>query len=374
MIKTVSASASTQNAVRLPVAVDVFCGVGGLTYGLQAAGLTVAAGIDFDQSCEFAFEENNKAKFLHKDVTTITAEEVANLYPTGALRILVGCAPCQPFSQVPGEREDKDEKWRLLYSFAKLIEKVQPDIVSMENVIQLVGHKKGVVLKDFITKLESLGYEVTKQKVNAANYGVPQRRYRLILFASKFGKIKLIPQTHSDAEVLTVASAIEKLPALKAGEINTADPLHRARKLSPLNLQRIQATSEGGDWTEWPADLLTDLKCRSTDTGKEFKSAYGRMSWEEPAPTLTTHCTGLSNGRYGHPEQDRAISLREAALLQSFPGTYAFIKENEVVRTGILARHIGNAVPPKLGEAIAQSILQHLTKVTSYGRQAEMAL
>ena len=360
--------------MKRPVAVDVFCGVGGLTYGLQAAGLTVAAGIDFDKSCKFAFKKNNKAKFLHKDVTTITAEEVARLYPADALRVLVGCAPCQPFSQVPGEREDKDEKWRLLYSFANLIEKVQPDVVSMENVTQLVGHKKGVVLKDFITKLESLGYEVTKQKVNAANYGVPQRRYRLILFASKFGKIKLIPQTHKDGEVLTVASAIQKLPALKAGEVDATDPLHRARKLSPLNLRRVKATAEGGDWTDWPSDLLEDLKCRSTDKGKEFKSAYGRMAWQEPAPTLTTHCTGLSNGRYGHPEQDRAISLREAALLQSFPGTYTFVKKNDEVKVGELARHIGNAVPPKLGEAIAHSILQHLINIRSYGRQAEMAL
>lgn len=357
-----------------PVAVDVFCGVGGLTCGLQAVGLPVVAGIDFDESCQYAFEHNNKSKFLHRDVTNIKAQEVADLYPADSLRILVGCAPCQPFSQVPGEREDKEGKWRLLYSFADLIEKVDPTIVSMENVPQLGGHKKGVILKDFIKKLEALGYEVTKYRVNAAHYGVPQRRFRLILFASKFGKVELFSPTHTDKTALTVASAIKGLPAIEAGAIHAADPLHRARKLDPINALRIRATPEGGDWTAWPTELLEGLNCRKTKEGKRFTSAYGRMSWQEPAPTLTTHCTGLSNGRYGHPQQDRAISLREAALLQSFPGTYSFIKKDEPLVVGTLARHIGNAVPPKLGEAIALSILQHLSKTSVNGRQTKMAL
>jgi len=341
---------------------------------MQAAGLPVVAGIDFDASCQYAFEHNNKSKFLHKDVTNITAQEVADLYPPDALRVLVGCAPCQPFSQVPGEREDKEHKWRLLYSFADLIEKVQPAIVSMENVPQLNGHKKGVVLADFTKRLESLGYEVTKYRVNAAHYGVPQRRHRLLLFASKFGKVSLVPQTHTDATALTVAQAIGGLPAIEAGEAHHHDKLHHARRLSPLNLLRIKATPEGGNWTAWPADLLEGLECRQSKQGKTFTSAYGRMAWQKPAPTLTTHCTGLSNGCYGHPSQHRAISLREAALIQSFPATYSFVKAESELNIGALARHIGNAVPPKLGEAIAQSILQHLAQTHAHGRQAKMAL
>jgi DNA (cytosine-5)-methyltransferase 1 len=357
-----------------PVAVDVFCGVGGLTCGMRAAGLPVVAGIDFDESCQYAFEHNNEARFLHRDVTTIKSQEVADLYPADSMRILVGCAPCQPFSQVPGEREDKEGKWRLLYSFADLIEKVNPAVVSMENVTQLAGHKEGVILKDFIKKLEALGYEVTKYRVNAAHYGVPQRRYRLILFASKFGKVELIEQTHDDKTALTVASAIQQLPEIKGGTAHSDDSLHIARKLNPINERRIKATPEGGDWTAWPSELLEGLDCRKTKEGKKFTSAYGRMSWQEPAPTLTTFCTGLSNGRYGHPKQDRAISLREAALIQSFPASYSFVKKDETPRIGILARHIGNAVPPKLGEAIALSILKHLTKTSAHGRQAKMAL
>lgn len=350
--------------------IDVFCGIGGLTRGMQQVGLKVVAGIDFDKTCDFAFEHNNNSKFLHRDVTTIDAEEVAKLYPKNSLKILVGCAPCQPFSQVPGEREDKDGKWRLLYSFAELIEKVDPSIISMENVPQLMSHKNGIVIKDFIIKLESLGYEVTTYKVNAANYGVPQRRYRLILFASKFGKIELLPKIYQDADVPTVADAISHLPAIEDGEIHKDDVLHRARKLSLINKQRIIATSEGGNWTQWPTKLLEGLSCRDSIMGKTFTSAYGRMAWNKPAPTLTTHCTGLSNGSYGHPVQHRAISLREAALLQSFPENYKFTNEEQVFSVSVLARHIGNAVPPKLGEIIGKSILNHLKHHKINGRKA----
>ncbi|QEM12214.1 DNA cytosine methyltransferase [Mucilaginibacter rubeus] len=350
--------------------IDVFCGVGGLTRGMQDVGLNVVAGIDYDQTCDYAFEYNNNSKFLHRDVTTINAKEVSKLYPKHSLKILVGCAPCQPFSQVPGEREDKEGKWRLLYSFAEMIEKVKPSIISMENVPQLMSHKDGVVIKDFVNKLESLGYKVTTYKVNAAHYGVPQRRYRLILFASKFGKIELVPKMFEKEQFPTVADAIKHLPPVEDGEIHPQDTLHRARKLSPKNKARIMATSEGGNWTEWPEHLLEGLTCRESSIGKTFTSAYGRMAWDKPSPTLTTHCVGLSNGCYGHPVQNRAITLREAALLQSFPANYKFVKEDEDLNISVLARQIGNAVPPKLGESIGLSILNHLEQHNIDGRKA----
>lgn len=350
-----------------PVVVDLFCGVGGLTNGLQAEGLPVVAGIDFDNTCKYAFEENNDSIFLHRDITTVTSEEVVALYPENALKILVGCAPCQPFSRIRGEREDKDNKWRLLYSFADLIEGIQPDIVSMENVSQLASHKGGTILKDFTEKLEKLGYTVSTYRVNAVHYGAPQRRNRLILFASKYGRIALAPKTHKSGGYVSVKDAIGALPPIEDGQAHETDVLHRARKLNPLNKRRIQATKEGGDWTTWSEELLEGLNCRKSETGKTFLSAYGRMSWQEPSPTLTTYCTGLSNGRHGHPQQDRAISLREAALLQSFPATYQFLPEGEKVNVSMLARHIGNAVPPALGQAIARSIKLHI-KQHSTGR------
>lgn len=348
--------------------VDVFCGIGGLTKGMQNVGLKVVAGIDYDKTCSYAFEENNGAKFLHRDVTIMKPSEVDKLYPKNSLRILVGCAPCQPFSQVPGDRQDKEGKWKLLYSFSDLVEKINPSIISMENVPQLINYKKGIVIRDFIQKLEYLGYNVTTYKVNAALYGVPQRRFRLILFASKFGKIELSPCLFDSNNISTVADAIKHLPPIEDGEIHPLDPLHRSRKLSPINKARIIATKEGGTWKDWPPKLLSGLMCRESAKGKTFTSAYARMSWDKPSPTLTTHCVGLSNGRYGHPEQHRAISLREAAILQSFPETYKFIKEGEEVNISVLARQIGNAVPPKLGESIGRSILEHL-KSHNYERK-----
>ncbi|MBW3128863.1 DNA cytosine methyltransferase [Hymenobacter profundi] len=342
--------------------VDLFCGVGGLTHGLQTEGLNVVAGLDFDNTCKHAFEANNKANFLHRDITEVTADDIRCLYPEGKIKILVGCAPCQPFSRVPGEREDKDEKWRLLYSFANLISEVRPEIVSMENVTLLASYEKGKVLNDFIDTLESLGYHVSTYRVNAANYGVPQRRYRLVLFASLIGKVDLINPTHQKGSYVTVHDAIGKLPHITAGQIHELDKLHRSRSLTEINQRRIEATPMGGDWTHWPSELLTGLTCRETTSGKRFTSAYGRMSWNDVAPTLTTHCTGLSNGRYGHPAQHRAISIREAALLQSFPLNYQFLpSETEIqMSTSALTRHIGNAVPPALGSAVAKSIIQHL--------------
>ena len=147
---------------------------------------------------------------------------------------------------------------------------------------------------------------------------------------------------------------------IAAGESSKEDPLHRAASLSPLNLKRIQATKEGGSWRDWPEELK--LRCHKSSTGKSFGCVYGRMKWDEPSPTMTTECTGIGNGRFGHPEQDRAISAREAALLQTFPMNYRFFEDESCVSLTKASRYIGNAVPPKLGEVIAKSILAHLNE------------
>jgi len=176
--------------------VDLFCGVGGLTHGLVLEDFKVDAGIDFDKSCEYAFEANNKTEFFHEDVTELKPRKLASLYSKGKRKILVGCAPCQPFSIYNSKKsKDKaiqksDTKWKLLYSFADLIEKVKPEIVSMENVPLLVKFNGGKVFKDFVSRLEKFGYKVTWKIVNAQDYGVPQRRRRLILFGSKHGEVK----------------------------------------------------------------------------------------------------------------------------------------------------------------------------------------
>ncbi len=343
--------------------VDLFCGIGGLTHGFIKENFIVSAGVDFDNSCCYAYETNNGSKFVYKDVTNLTTEELNELYPNNLRKILVGCAPCQPFSIFNHknnnnvEKQAKDQKWKLLYSFAELIERIQPEIVSMENVPQLRRFNGGKVLNDFIKKLEFCGYYVSYGIFNAQDYGVPQRRKRLILLASKHSKIELIPPTHKGCYI-TVEEAIGHLPPINDGEHSKEDFLHYARKLSDLNKNRIKATPAGGGWQDWDESLV--LECHKKEGGRMYGSVYGRMSKNDVAPTMTTYCIGLNNGRFGHPEQNRAISLREAAIFQSFPENYDLIDPNVKFNAQVIARQIGNAVPVGLGQAIAKTISNHI--------------
>lgn len=337
--------------------VDLFCGVGGLTHGFVKAKFNVLAGIDFDESCKFAYERNNQTSFIHADLTKYSADQISKLFPNNSIKILAGCAPCQAFSTYQ-QGNEKNDKWKLLYSFGKIIEAIQPDIVSMENVPNLLKYKKGKVFKDFTKILKRNNYFIFHKIIDAKDYGVPQRRNRLILLASKFGEIDLIKKTHTGKRIKTVRQAIGHLPKIKAGESYRGDKLHRARQLTEINLQRIRATTEGGSWREWTEELI--LSCHKKETGKSYGSVYGRMNWNEVSPTLTTQCTGYGNGRFGHPEQDRGISLREAAILQSFPQNYHFINPKKSFHPSIVEKHIGNAVPPRLGYVIAKSIKNHL--------------
>ena len=347
----------------MPNVIDLFCGVGGLSHGFIQEDFNVLAGIDIDETCRFAFEENNKSEFIAKSITDISAQEINRIYGENTdLKILVGCAPCQNFSSYMFKDKDKDSnKWKLLYEFSRLINEVQPTIVSMENVAQLINFKKAPVFEDFVSNLKSLGYYVHYEVVNCPDYGIPQNRKRLILLASKFGEIKLIPKTHNRDSYVTVKDAIGELPFIKDGEKDINDPIHFSRKLTPKNKKRIEATPYGGSWKDWNEDLR--LECHKKETGKSFPSVYGRMVWEKPSPTMTTQCIGYGNGRFGHPVQDRAISLREAALLQTFPLDYKFVKNDQDYNSTILARQIGNAVPVKLGQVVAKSVKEHLKKL-----------
>ena len=347
----------------MPNVIDLFCGVGGLSHGFIQEDFNVLAGIDIDETCRFAFEENNKSEFIAKSITDISAQEINRIYGENTdLKILVGCAPCQNFSSYMFKDKDKDSnKWKLLYEFSRLINEVQPDIVSMENVAQLINFKKAPVFEDFVSNLKSLGYYVHYEVVNCPDYGIPQNRKRLILLASKFGEIKLIPKTHNRDSYVTVKDAIGELPFIKDGEKDINDPIHFSRKLTPKNKKRIEATPYGGSWKDWNEDLR--LECHKKETGKSFPSVYGRMVWEKPSPTMTTQCIGYGNGRFGRPVQDRAISLREAALLQTFPLDYKFVKNDQDYNSTILARQIGNAVPVKLGQVVAKSVKEHLKKL-----------
>ena len=340
--------------------VDLFCGAGGLTHGFVLEELPVTAGIDIDPACRYPYEANNQAQFVERDISKITTKELNALFGDADLKILAGCAPCQPFSTYSQryELDSKDGKWGLLYEFARLAKGTRPDVITMENVPTVVKHE---VFHDFVDTLKRLGYEVWFDVVNSTHYGVPQARRRMVLLASKHGDIKMIEPTNNKPR--TVRHAIGCLRPLRAGESAPSDRLHIASTLSKKNLQRIKASKPGGTWRDWPDHLVAD--CHRAESGRTYPAVYGRLEWDKPAPTMTTQCYGFGNGRFGHPEQHRAISLREAAILQSFPRNYAFVPEDGEVIFKVLGRLIGNAVPVDLGRAIARSINSHLRTVSA---------
>ncbi len=338
-------------------AVDLFCGIGGLTKGLLLSGINVSAGIDIEASCQYAYERNNHTRFITADVTTLTSNTINELFPENHVRVLVGCAPCQPFSNYSTRyRKDgyTDDKWRLLYSFSNLITEILPDIVSMENVPQLA---KQEVFFDFINMLNNLDYHVSWSIVHCPDYGVPQKRNRLVLLASRLGEIRIIPPLYDKERYRTVRDAIGDLPELNDGATDPNDLMHTASRLSLINRERILNSLPNGTWRDWDDNL--QLHCHKKATGKSYPSVYGRMNWDEPSPTITTQFYGYGNGRFGHPEQNRALSLREGAILQSFPPDYIFINPNVRINKRQIGIQIGNAVPVELGRAIGLSILEH---------------
>ncbi len=341
--------------------IDLFCGAGGLTHGFTLEGLHVVAGVDLDAACRFPYEKNNgKARFIERDIGTVTVDDLELLFGDADLTVLAGCAPCQPFSTYAQRYElgGKDGKWGLLYQFARLVQGTMPDVVTMENVPTVAKHE---VFRDFVDTLKVLDYKVWFDVVDSSRYGVPQVRRRMVLLASKHGDIRMIAPTHEKPK--TVKQAIGHLRPLRAGESAPGDRLHVTSTLSEKNLERIKVSKPGGTWRDWPMHLIAE--CHRAETGRTYPGVYGRMEWDKPAPTMTTQCYGFGNGRFGHPEQDRAISLREAAILQSFPRNYAFVPDDGEVSFTALGRLIGNAVPVDLGRAIARSINSHLASVAA---------
>ncbi len=335
--------------------VDLFCGAGGLSFGFKNQGFEVSAGIDVDESCRYPYEANIEAPFIRTDVSEVTSERLLELFDPHKIKILVGCAPCQPFSKY--NQKNDDPKWKLLKSFGRLISEVRPEIVSMENVPQLMKFRDGAVIKEFINNLSGAGYYVSFDTLFAPNYGLPQSRSRLVLLASLLGPISLPAPTHEN-HYMTVRQALSILPPLKAGMVDEKDNLHRTGSLSELNLKRIRASSQGGSWHDWPEELVAE--CHKSETGKGYRSVYGRMKWDRPSPTITTQFFGFGNGRFGHPEQDRALSLREGAILQGFPQDYKFVPAGEKVHLTRVGKMIGNAVPVTLANAIAGAVKSHL--------------
>lgn len=341
-------------------AIDLFCGAGGLSYGLKKAGVSIRAGIDLDPKCEYPYRANlPEAEFFLRDITKIEANELAKLYRKDSYKLLAGCAPCQPFSTLRnGIDRRSSDKWPLLAQFSRLVREMNPDIVTMENVPMLETES---IFSEFVASLIEQGFKVSAGVVDAANYGVPQRRKRLVLLASKYEAIHLLSAEEMGVKRKSVRDAIGNLPEISSGETSVTDPLHKARALTEINLKRIKASSPGGTWEDWPEHLK--LKCHTKASGASYKSVYGRMEWDKASGTITTQSTNFGTGRFGHPTQDRGLSLREMAILQSFPEDYKFAKEGEKIEFSPMGRLIGNAVPVDLGYAVGLSVVHHLKNI-----------
>jgi DNA (cytosine-5)-methyltransferase 1 len=325
-------------------AIDFFCGAGGLTQGLLDSGIEVMLGIDNDASVGETYEKNNRVPFLCRDLRKLSFSELAPYVPKkGTPLLFVGCAPCQPFSKInksQGNKQNED----LLLRFGEFVEYFQPDYLVSENVPQIT--KRDKVFKQFLSLLDENEYHYDYGFIDAKDVGVAQTRRRLVLLASKRHKI-IVPELPKVTR--TVRDVIAHFPPIGNGETHARITNHAAMQLSPLNLKRIKATpKDGGDSRSWPRSLK--LECHRNTEG--YTDVYGRMFWDRPSPTLTTRCNSYSNGRFGHPDQDRAISLREAAALQSFPDNYVFYGNKTTI-----AKHIGNAVPPLLGKFLGEYIV-----------------
>ena len=343
---------------------DFFVGCGGASRGFQDAGMNIAFALDKDADARKTFESNfPDAHFELADIRKINTDAIQRRVKSEQPRpvLFSGCAPCQPFTKQTTKLPDssKDERIPLLIHFGELIKICRPDIVFVENVpgLQKLDHKTQP-FGTFLSQLKESGYQVNYRPVPLAKYGIPQTRRRLVLLASRLGKIQLPDETHgpgtSNEQYDTVHNWISHLPPIQAGEEHRDIPNHRAAKLSALNLSRVEVTREGGGHRDWPDHLK--LKCHKSFSG--YTDVYGRMSWNAPAPALTTRCTSYSNGRFGHPEQDRAISIREAACLQTFPEDFVF--EGSMAS---MARQIGNAVPVHFAKLIGQHFIKHLKDV-----------
>ena len=323
--------------------------------------MDVSFALDHDPDASASFQANfPDAHFEFADIrhvsTQVVQERVARERPNSVL--FSGCAPCQPFSKQNTQRPrfDEDERVPLLAHFTRLVESCQPDLVFVENVpgLQKLG-SDSQPFGEFLSRLGVAGYKLDYRPIKLARYGIPQSRRRLVLVGSRHGPIRLPEETHGpgapNERYDTVRDWISHLPPIQAGEEHDEVSNHRAASLSARNLERVKSTPEGGGHRDWPEELRLD--CHRGFSG--YSDVYGRMSWDAPASGLTTRCISYSNGRFGHPDQDRAISVREAACLQTFPEDFVFKGG-----MGSMARQIGNAVPVRLAELVGRTFVEHL--------------
>lgn len=334
--------------------IDFFCGCGGASKGFELAGFDISLGIDFDENAAESYKTNfPNAKFIRDDIRNVKVRHIAEKVPDWRETDLVfcACAPCQPFSSQNKKRDSSDTRRSLLSETKRFIRAFRPEYIFIENVpgIQSIKLAENGPFSDFLRFLKRFDYQYEYKVVSSEFYGVPQQRKRLVVLARLNGQPSFPNPTHgiNTMPFATVEDYIKELPSLQAGETDPHDPLHTAATVEPHNIERLKYTPEGGDRRNWPEELW--LKCHKNYSG--HTDVYGRMRWDKPCKTLTTKCTSISNGRFGHPDttQHRAITFREAALLQTFPKDFQF-KGNRAAKS----KQIGNAVPVLLAQRFAE--------------------
>lgn len=340
-------------------AIDLFAGGGGLTVGLKRAGFQVVAAVELDKDAAATYRANHEeVELIEDDIQNVTGDRLLRASPTGAIDLVAGCPPCQGFSSLTAKYRRDDPRNRLVAEMERLVEEVAPRAVMMENVPGL--EMKGLArLQRFEARLRRLGYVVNRQVLQVADYGIPQRRRRLVLLAAK-GLGVLMPQrTHSrfgDDQLrrwTAVRTVLKNMPrpvtlqeSFKLGDGPQDFDWHVVRTLSDENRRRLKRARVGRSWTS--IDKRLRPLCHK-DRSVGFSNVYGRMRWVEPSPTITGGCTTFSKGRFGHPTQLRTISVREAALLQTFPKNYIFDTDMMEAACDI----IGNALPCKFAAIVA---------------------
>jgi len=364
------------DALSRPVALDLFSGGGGLTVGMKNAGFQVAAAVELHPSAFSTYKANHpEVTAFKQDIRTIKADNLLRLCPGGGLDLLAGCPPCQGFCSLTAKYQREDPRNELVREMTRMIRELRPKAVMMENVPGLAVKGKPK-LEELLATLRELGYEPTWRVLEVADYGVPQRRRRLVLFAGRGFPISLPVPTHSRSgegglpRWRTVADAISGMPepTTMSRAVAAGGPRrfgwHVVSDLGTANRKRLEVALPGKAWTDIPEDLRPP--CHKGDyTG--FSNVYGRMRWDEPSPTITGGCTTLSKGRFGHPERLRTISVREAALLQTFPSDY-------IIDTDYMAHActiVGNALPCVFAEVLARTCLEALRAATATREEQE---
>ena len=341
-----------------PTAIDLFSGAGSATAALKAAHFRVLAAVDNDPAACATYRLNHPTvRIFEQDIRQLHPVRLRRECLRGAdLDVLVICAPCQPFSSQNRHRRG-DRRSDLFVDAARFVAGLRPKVVFVENVPGLAAPRHQHLLATF-KEVCGNGYVFTEpQRVDAADYGVPQRRVRCVLMASRGPRPPELPLPSTQAgSRRTVRDAIAALPELAAGERDPADPLHAARHHQPIALKRLRAIpKDGGSRSSLPESLA--LRCHKRPNS--YPDVYGRMAWDDIAPTLTTGCTDVTRGRFAHPDQDRAITPREAAIIQTFPPHYSFTGGS-----GVVATQIGNALPFALMHAIAPALRKAIQSVS----------